>query len=58
MAKGRKTRVTGGLTEKTAKKWAKDRGDKHDASGKKRHYEVEPDPDDPGKYELYFVEDE
>lgn len=56
--KDRKTPVVGNISEKTAKKWAEDRGDEHDASGKKRHYEVEPDEDNPGKFKLSFVEDE
>lgn len=55
--RGTRTRVVGNLSKNSADAWIKKMGAKAEG-GKERHYEAVPDPENPGKYELIFVEDE
>lgn len=56
--KGRRTEVVDNVTKDAAEAWAKRMGLIVQDSGKKRHYEIEPDENNPGKVKLIFVEDE
>lgn len=55
--RGTRTRVVGNLSKESADDWIKKMGKKAEG-GKERHYEAVPDKDNPGKFELIFVEDE
>jgi len=54
---GRRTRVLGNLSAKDADSWIRRMGTRHEG-GKRRHYERQEDPENPGKFELFIVEDE
>lgn len=56
LSKGHRERVVGDLSKETADAWIKRMGNKAEGGGP-RHYEREPDPDNPGKFILYVVKD-